>query len=145
MGSQTIIENTTAISLTIQQFLGVALYIITQTGMIVGVYWKINKKVDDATNTINLVRSETNNQHIEQEKAMIIQEERCFNRNKQVNEKIIDVKCQSEKDNASLHKVLGSLDKTIKNLDKTMQVISKEFGEHKAYHKGKEDAEKLKK
>lgn len=145
MESQTIIENTTAISLTVAQFFYVAIYIITQTGMIVGIYWKMNKKIDDATNTINAVKSETNHQHIEQEKAMIIQEDRCLSRNKQVNEKIIDVKNQNEKDNASLHKVLGSLDKTIKNLDKTMQVISKEFGEHKAYHKGKEDAEKDKK
>ena len=136
------ITETTQVVFSLGQFLSIAIFIIVQTAIFVGIYWKLNKKIDAVDAKADTVRKESNHQYNIIEKSLTFQE------------KSFETKCDSIKKESRLvyssfenvlkttNETLNELNITVTDLSKLVQDVSKQFGEHKAYHKGKEESKK---
>ena len=135
------ITETTIVAFSLSQFLTIMIFVISQTAFIVGVYWKLNKRSDGIEKAVDLDRSNSNSQYEMLDRAISAHEDKF-------QEKCIVIERESEIRYKGFDKTLELTNETLKELNLTVQQLSKlvidirgEFGEHKAFHKGKESAE----
>jgi len=133
------ITQTTMVGFSLQQFVTIVIFIIMQTIAVVGLYWKQNIKIKDVDKKADDIQRESNHQYSLLEKAQISHESN-FKQKCSTIEKESDLKFSAFNNVIEMtNKTLSELNSTVKELNQLVTSVSKEIGEHKAYHYGKED------
>lgn len=146
------ITETTQVVFSLGQFSSIISIVVLQTAFMVGIYWKMNKKIDDIdkkvdTNKdqiddkIKTILSNASNQYLIVEKTFDNQEKsfltKCESMEKQSQIRYETFSETLRKTNEALDKV----NKTTTELYTLILKVKSDFGEHKAFHLGKESKE----